>query len=120
MTPVGRGGRQTQGGDGAPDATDGGPGTGGNGADSTGNPTDGGGGGNFGGGGGGEEEGRSGGGGGGGSGFTPDGSGLSQGGKTGNGRVELRWFVDPGCAPTPPPPGPSPGRKSVRVPVERR
>ena len=32
-----------------------------------------------------------------GSGFTPDGTGLTTGGNTGNGEVTISWTVEPGC-----------------------
>jgi hypothetical protein len=74
----------------------------------------GGGGGLHGGGGGGGD--RPAGGGGGGSGFTPDGTGLTVGGRTGDGEVTITF--DPAAGGCPPPgPEPGPGQPGAAVPV---
>ena len=38
------------------------------------------------------------------SGHTPDGTGLTQGGQTGDGEVTISWTVEPDCAAAPPAP----------------
>jgi len=103
----GGGGTETDGGTagtGSPSGVAGSPGNGGagggGGAFTSQAAGGGGGGGRFGGGGGGNDGSfnNGGGGGGGGSGFTPDGTGLTQGGNTGHGGVTISYVVTPGCA----------------------